>query len=34
MPIPVLLETLAVADEAGNNLRSAVWLRRNPVVAE
>jgi hypothetical protein len=30
MPIPTLLETLAVADEAGSNMASAIWNRRNP----
>ena len=33
MPIPTLLEALAVADESRNNMTSAIWRRRNPVEA-
>lgn len=33
MPIPMLLETLAVADEARSNMASAIWLRRHPAEA-
>jgi hypothetical protein len=36
MPIPTLLEVLAVADEARSNMASAIWNRCNPaeVVSE